>query len=166
VEVCGTQSGNNETVCDDDDAVVTIDDVPSDPAVDKMAMSFAGCTADVNYQVQVMNNSEFDVMTIDANGLNDDKFGDITTVHAATELLDEVVSTTCGQPVGSGGAGALPYDIDPLMNYTCTFVGRITDPDCNFTHSNTVTANLTDDDEETYTRSDGASVSQTTTTGD
>ena len=150
-EVCGDQSGNVEDprVCDDDDANVTITDVAATPAVTKNAQS-AACTVDVTYQVVVTNNSAIDTLTV--NTLTDDQFGDITTAHAA-DGFKEVVSTNCA----TGGT------IAKSGNYPCSFVGRINSETCNFTHTNTVTANVTDDDEVTSEPSDMAVVTVSTT---
>jgi hypothetical protein len=131
---------------------------------------------DVSYQVVVSNpGSNVDTLTLNDSGLDDDQFGDITMVHGVgaegscsltgndLNACKEVVSTTCGQ---AAGAGTLPQDLIPGSNYTCTFVGRIADPDCTFTHTNTVTGDLTDDDNMDYSPSDDATVTVTGPTFD
>jgi hypothetical protein len=137
VEVCGTDSANHD-VCGHDDADVSITDVSATPSLTKDTLS-ATCAVDVTYQVVVSNNSAIDTLTVDA--LTDDGFGDITTVH------DNVISTTCA----TGGT------IAASGNYTCSFVGRISNS-CNFTHTDTVTGDVTDDDGVMSSPSDSASV--------
>jgi hypothetical protein len=142
VRVCSTQQGTGATVCDEDNAEVTITDVPSTPALDKTAQS-AACTVDVTYQVVVSNNSAIDTLTV--NSLTDDKFGDITEVHG------NVVSTTCA----TGGT------IATSGNYTCSFTGRIDSDTCDINHVDTVTGDVTDDDGVSSTPSDSATVTFT-----
>jgi len=139
VEVCGTDQAGHAGICGDDDADVTITDVSATPSLTKDALS-ATCSVDVTYQVVVSNNSAIDTLTVEK--LTDDKFGDITTVH------DDVISTTCA----TGGT------IATSGNYTCSFVGRITGNSCNFTHTDTVTGDVTDDDSVSTSPSDSASV--------
>ncbi len=142
VDVCGTDSGHHE-VCGHDDASVDITDVSATPTLAKTAQS-ATCTVDVTYQVVVSNNSAIDTLTV--NALNDDKFGNITTVGG------NVISTGCA----TGGT------ITPLGNYTCSFVGRITSNSCNFTHTDKVTGDVTDDDGVQSSPFDTATVTVTT----
>jgi hypothetical protein len=142
VEVCGTQQGTGATVCDDDDAEVTITDISATPTLTKSATA-AACSVDVTYQVVVSNNSEIDTLTV--NSLTDNKFGNIATAHAASEGVEQVVSTTCGQATPSG-AGVLPYEIAESGAYSCSFVGRIVDSDCLLTHNNKVTGSVVDED--------------------
>ena len=146
VEYCAdssSDSGNTgETSdCDDDDATVTITDEQVDPSLTKSAVSSV-CQRDVTYTVVVTNNSTIDTLTLQA--LADNKFDGITAPHAAGGGYEQVVSTTCGVAIASGGAGALPYDIAASGNYTCQFVGRING--CDYTHMNTVTGTTLDDD--------------------
>ena len=142
VTACGTDSFGHTGLCDDDDASYTYSDVSTTPALTKAATG-AVCTVDVNYDVVVTNNSTVDTLTL--NSLTDDKFGDITTPHAAGEGFKGVVSTDCA----TGGS------IAPSGNYSCSFVGRITS--C-LNEMNTVTGGLTDDDGVSYTPSDNAQV--------
>jgi hypothetical protein len=139
VEVCGTQEGTGATVCDDDDATVTITDISATPTLDKTAQS-ATCRVDVTYQVVVSNPSTIDTLTV--NALNDNTFGSITTAH------DNVISTTCA----TGGT------IVPGGNYTCSFVGRVTSSSCAVSHVDTVTGTVTDDDGVVSMPSDSATV--------
>jgi len=155
VTVTAIRESNGENVSDDDDAIVTFTDVSSVPSVSKTAQATANCELDATYQVVVSNNSDPDAEadTLDVNSLNDDKFGDITTVHPADSSFAEVVSTTCNSV-------ANPFDtIDPAGSYTCSFVGRIVSSDCDFSHTNTVTADVTDDDGVNSTPTDDAMVS-------
>ena len=145
VEVCADQPGVNPLVCGDDDADVDITDVYTAPTVQKTAQSTANCRVDVTYQVVVSNNSEVDLLTL--NTLSDDRFGNIAAVQG------DVISTTC----------SVPRDINTLANYTCSFVGRITDSDCEINHTNTVTAGTVDDDGVASSPTDDATVTLTTT---
>jgi hypothetical protein len=112
---------------------------------------------DATYQVVVNNNSAVDTLSI--NSLMDDKFGDITSVHAAGGGFEEVRSTTCNSianrfvTIGKSGA------------YSCTFVGRILDTvgDCDIDHTDVVTADVTDDDGANNKPTDDAVVTVTTT---
>jgi hypothetical protein len=146
VEVCGNGSGGQKDICGHDDATVTITDVYTAPTLVKTAQLAANCQMDVTYQVVVSNNSTVDPLTV--TSLTDDKFGDITTVHAAGSGFEQVVSTNCAK----GGTIAVS------SNYTCGFVGRITSSNCTFTHQNTVTAGTTDDDGRTSTPTGKATV--------
>ncbi|MGE0821702.1 MAG: hypothetical protein AB7G75_02365 [Candidatus Binatia bacterium] len=151
-EVCGDDDAGHTDICDDDDASVTITDVAATPSLTKTATATANCQLDATYGVTVSNNSAIDTLTV--NTLTDDKFGDITTAHAAGGGFEQVVSTTCAK----GGI------IAPLGNYSCSFVGRITSALCTFSHVDQVTGNVTDDDGVNSTPSDTATVSVTTTT--
>lgn len=142
VTACGTDSFGHTNLCDDGQATVTYTDVRENPVLTKTAIA-TSCQIDATYQVVVTNSSAQDALTL--NSLNDDKFGDITTVHAAGGGFGQVVSTTCGQ---AAGAGTLPALIAASGNYTCSFVGRINS--CSGTHTNTVTGSATDDDGATY----------------
>lgn len=149
VEVCGDSSGGGPSVCDDDDATVTITDEEVAPTLDKTVTALANCQVDATYQVIVHNNSAIDTLTIDA--LTDDKFGDITSAHAAGGGFEQVVSTTCG-----GAKGAM---IAKSGNFPCSFVGRIFNASCSAApHTNKVTGAVTDDDGVQSTPSDTATV--------
>jgi len=152
VTVVANQPSTGNDISDFDDADVDIVDIASAPTVDKTAQSTANCQVDVSYQVVVNNSSDFDTLMV--NSLNDDKFGNISMVHAAGGGFSQVVETTCTLPQPA---------IDPMDNFTCGFVGRITDSDCEIDHTNEVTANVTDDDGVTSTPTDTASVSVTAT---
>jgi hypothetical protein len=156
VTACGTDSFGHTGLCDTDDAVVTYIDVQQAPTLSK-TVTGAACQVDVTYTVVVTNTSAQDKLTL--TSLVDDVYGSITSAHAAGQGVGQVVSTTCGQPPASGGAGALPFEIQPSDNYTCSFVGRITT--CNTTVTDTVTGAATDDDGASYTPSDDATVTVT-----
>ena len=150
--------------CKDASANCTYTDVQEPPTLVK---NVAACgpvqfSMDVAYTVVVTNTSPTppgDTLTL--SSLTDDKFGDITTVHAAGGGYEEVVSTNCGLDKTSGGPGTLPAVIDAGGNYTCQFTGKVTSSP----HTNTVTASATDDDGVNYSPSDDATVSVTVTTG-
>jgi hypothetical protein len=144
VEVCGHDNAGHSNICGEDDADVHITDVATAPTLAKTAQSSANCQLDVTYQVVVNNNSPTppgDTLTV--NTLTDNKFGDITTQHLANQscagfaTCEQVVTTTCSLPKPAIAAGG---------NLTCTFVGRITSTSCSFTHTDNVTANVTDSD--------------------
>ena len=85
--------------------------------------------------------------TLTVNTLTDDKFGNIT------QVAGNVISTGC----------STPQDIAKGANYTCSFVGRITDADCSIAHTDIVTGGISDDDGLNYTPSDSATVNVNTT---
>ena len=145
--VTGTVTQDGVEISDTDDADVDITDVYNAPSVQKTAQSTANCSVDATYQVVVSNNSEVDSLTL--NSLTDDMFGDLTTVDA------DVVSTTC----------TVPQTIATSSNYTCGFVGRISSgaQTCTINHTNTVTADVTDDDGQNDTPTDDAVVSASAT---
>ncbi|MGH8065373.1 MAG: hypothetical protein ACRERE_09070 [Candidatus Entotheonellia bacterium] len=154
VEVCSTQSNTGATICGDDDATVTITDVPSTPALTKGALMAvtASCTLTVNvtYEVGISNPSTVDTLTV--NSLTDNQFGNITQVQG------NVISTTC-VPDGNPATCEVGGVIAAQGSCSCTFVGRITGGtvsgnSCTFSHTDSVTANVTDDDGVTSTPSD------------
>jgi hypothetical protein len=97
VQACGTDTFGHSNLCDTDDATVTYTDVRENPVLTKTALATA-CQVDVTYQVVVTNSSAQDALTL--NSLSDDKFGVITSAHAAGGGFEQVVSTTCGQAAG------------------------------------------------------------------
>lgn len=143
VTACGTDSFGHPNLCDDDDATVTYTDVPEVPSLTKAATGTA-CQIDATYSVVVTNNSLQDVLTLTA--LSDDKFGSITSTHAASAgppAVEEVLSTTCAVPQ------SIQYNGHASGNtYTCSFVGRITS--CSINHTDIVSGVATDDDGVTY----------------
>jgi len=148
---CGHDNFGHTGLCSTDDAVVTYTDVPEPPKLSKTATG-KSCRIDVTYTVVVTNTSAQDKLKL--NTLNDDIYGNITQVQG------NVINTTCGV-APPNGAGALPFDISPSSNYTCTFVGRISS--CNTTVKDTVTGTATDDDGASYTPSDDETVVVTVT---
>jgi hypothetical protein len=157
VTVVANQPSNGNDVQGSDDATVTFTDVFAEPTVSKTAQAMENCRVDATYQVVVYNNNAVDTLSI--NSLSDDKFGNIATAHAAGGGFEQVLSTSCNQ------AGNLFAPIAPLGNYTCEFVGRITDSvgDCEIDHTDVVTADVTDDDGVNRTPSDDAVVTVVTT---
>src|SRR4029453_17237451 len=111
VTACGTDSFNHPNLCDSDDATVTYSDVQEPPSLTKTVTAL-NCTIDATYAVVVTNGSAQDALTL--NTLADNKFGVITSAHAAGGGFEEVVSTTCGQ---AAGAGTLPKIIAASGNY-------------------------------------------------
>lgn len=159
VEACGVDT-NGEPACGEDDAEISYEDTPANPNLIKDAVAVMNVVAQVDVQYNVIVNNPTlvgDVLTL--NTLTDDRFGAITTAHAAGGGFEQVVSTTCGQPVADGGAGTLPAVIGPNASYSCSFVGRITgmpvfDPltgDFVLTHINRASGTATDDDGVNYT---------------
>ena len=148
VEVCGDQNNTGASICDDDDADVTITDVPTTPSLAKTAQA-AGCTVSVRYQVVVTNNSSIDTLTVDS--LEDNLFGDITKDKNTGNSAIESTNCTIGGTIAKSG------------NYTCEFVGTISSSTCSIDHTNTVTAKTTDDDGAKSTLTDTATVKVVTT---
>jgi uncharacterized repeat protein (TIGR01451 family) len=145
VTACGNSSGGGAAGCGTGSATVGITDVSATPTLTKAAKSY---TVVVTYEVQVNNNSAFDSLKV--NSLCDDKFGDLTGGSAcgAGPFPDTFVSTSdCDEVVGS--------TIPPSGHATCSFVGSFTDVT---SHTNTVTGDVTDDDNITSKPSDNATV--------
>jgi uncharacterized repeat protein (TIGR01451 family) len=168
-EVCGTQQGSGATVCDDDDATVTITDVASTPTLTKdvIASATASCTLTVNvtYQVGISNPSTFDTLTV--NSLTDNQFGNITQAQGSNCTAPCVVSTLC-VPDSDPATCQVGGTIAPSNSCSCTFVGKITGgsvsgSSCTFSHADTVTGSVTDDDGHNTTPSDGATVNVSAT---
>jgi len=112
-----------------DDATVAINDVGPEAVVSKGALQAAVC-ADISYQVGVENLSTAEAVTVDS--LNDSAFGDVTAVSG------DISATTC----------ATPQTLGIGESYNCAFVAKV----CSFPHDNTVTAAVSDDDENTVYR--------------
>jgi hypothetical protein len=148
VTVTATQPSTGDQISDSDDATVDITGIFTEPEVSKDAKATANCQLDASYEAVITNPmASVDTLTVDK--IEDDRFGDVTQAHAAGGGFAEVV-TGCG----------LPQDpLNPGQSYTCAFVGRITSASCDFSHTNTVTATVTDDDGATSTPSDDATVS-------
>lgn len=147
----GDPNDPNSPLCDTGQATVTYTDTPITPGLVKDATATVAAVAqvDVNFTVTVTNNNPVnDTLTLQT--LTDNKFGDITTVHAAGGGFAQVVSTNCGQS-GLGDPGALPQDIPPNGTYICHFVGRIvTSGPYPFLHTDRVSGSGVDDDGGTH----------------
>jgi hypothetical protein len=129
----------------------------------------AGC-ATVRYSVEVKNTSGTGTdETLNLSALNDTAFGSITTTHGSGN--NAVLGTTCavasgspglGSLSGSTGAGALPITIPATSGsntYTCRFDGQFCgalDGSGCFSHTNTVSATLTDDENAVVTLTPGS----------
>jgi hypothetical protein len=159
VMICGEQVNTGAEICDDDEAIVTITDECPNPALTKTPKSsaLADCTltVEVTYEVGISNTSTVDTLTV--KSLTDDRFGDIT------EVQGDVLDTTC-VPDTDLATCEVGGTIAPENSCSCTFTARVTggsveDGACKFSHEDEVTGVLTDDDEVTCTRSDGATVS-------
>ena len=130
--------GNQNPVSGQDDATVTITDAPSSMQVLKSASpaSIPEPGGAVNFTVEVNNTSSADTITLDA--LNDSIYGNLN-----------------GQ-----GDCSVPQTIPPGGSYTCQFTQNISG-NAGDTHTNTVTADATDDDGNSLTSSDDATVTIT-----
>ncbi len=138
------EDDDGEAVKGSDSETVTYKDVlPTATLVKEVAWM------DVKYTVKVMNTSTAEALTLDS--LNDDRFGDITKVEG------KVQETNCqtGDTVVIPKADPI-LDPDNLNNtYTCYFIGRVTSQD----HTNEVTGTVSDNDGNSTSPSDTATVS-------
>ena len=96
--------------------------------------------ADVRYNVTVTNTDTAEQLSLSA--LSDDGFGDITTVHG------NVLATTCSVPQTLAANGG---------QYNCTFDAHF----CGGSHTNTVSATLSDDEGNTVSPTGSATVTVT-----
>ena len=112
-------------IVESDSAQVQITDVPPTATVVKSQLGIE--CAEVKYRVKVTNTSDAEPLTL--TGLSDSAFGNITIAQNA------VKNTTCSTPQTIG--------IDEY--YQCEFTARF----CGGSHTNTVTATLRDDENET-----------------
>lgn len=120
----------SKCVCDDTFQVPVQVESPSG-AVTKKATK-----AVVTYEVQVKNNSSS--VTVKINSLSDDKYGDI-----ADPTNSEILTTTCDELIGdqlapNGGTSD-----------TCEFTVEWSDPGTDGNHTNKVTAELEDTNDDT-----------------
>ena len=130
------------------------EDAPSSATVTKGYVATKAACVTVRYSVTLHNNSGHDE-DVTVSGLNDSKFGSITTVHGGT-AAEAVLGTTCGVSSGLGtfagicsgspgicssgnvgascstndqctiaGAGALPTLTVGGTDYVCQFDGEI-----------------------------------------
>ncbi|MCY1065916.1 hypothetical protein OV090_14135 [Nannocystis sp. RBIL2] len=150
VTACVAPEGGGEAICDSDTAVVLITDAAVPPTLTKTAVSTQNCQIQVDavYTVSVRNNSTLDSMQLQA--LVDDQFGNIATPGT---LGPRVVSTTC----------SVPQTIAANATYNCSFTGRITSNQCDFTHIDRVTGTVRDDDGVISSPFDTAEVTVVTT---
>ncbi len=130
--------GNQNPVDGQDDATVTITDAPSSMQVLKSAnpASLPEPGGDVTFTVQVNNTSSADAITL--NALNDSVYGDLN---------------------GKGDC-AVPQTIAPGASYSCQFTETVSG-NAGDAHTNTVTADATDDDGNPLSSSDDATVTIT-----
>ena len=136
-DIVTAHASDNEgnDAADDDDATVTIADVPSSIAVTKTpdADTINEPGADVVYTIVVENTSAVDDVTI--TSVVDDQFGDIS----------------------AGCLPALPFTLAPGETITCT-VSEFIEGNAGDTHTNTATAYGVDDDDNDLSASDDATV--------
>lgn len=125
-------------------ASVSINDVIPTATLEKTATG--GVCAVERFNVKVTNTDTVEDLTLTA--LNDDKFGDITSIQG------DVYGTTCGVASGVGtllnetGAGTLSATVTANGGiYACQFDGFICKTD--LPHTNTVTGALNDNDGNT-----------------
>ena len=168
----GTQGGSTFGPTQSNQVTVVSNEAPTTGTITKSYDSTKAACATVRYNVEVKNTSApgtDEVLNLSA--LSDSAFGSITTVHGSGN--NAVLGTTCGVAVGSLGlgslsgvtasatnGGALPTTI-PVNNgkYTCQFDGQFCgglDVSGCFTHSNTVSATLTDDENATVSLTPGS----------
>lgn len=143
VTYCATGDANTTgtKICKSDNAIVKFTNVDTPPSLTKTP-HVDSCNVQVKYDVVVANQSTTDTLYVSA--LNDDKFGNITATHGATDTFGEVSTTNCGtklQGIASSG-------LAPGGSVMCTFTGVITS--CNVDHKNTVTGTTVDDDGDAY----------------
>ena len=139
VTASGTDDDGKQ-LTDNDDAVVTLSNVPSSITVTKSASPTAiqepGGTA--TFSVEVKNTSVVDSVTI-------------------TSLTDNIYGNLDGK-----GSCDVPQTLAPGASYSCSFTGAVSGSGGS-THVDVVTASGTDDDGTPVTGSDDASVSITST---
>ncbi|MEO1056175.1 MAG: hypothetical protein AAFY28_04595, partial [Actinomycetota bacterium] len=138
--VKGVDDEQNEAT-DDDDATVTFTDVLPQIQVtktaDKTIVDESGEV--VTYTIVVTNTGP---ETVDLTSLDDDKFGDITSVQG------EITGTTC----------VLTQDLEPGEDTECTFTVFLAQQDAETSHTNVVTAKAEDDDGNEATDDDPETV--------
>jgi uncharacterized repeat protein (TIGR01451 family) len=136
-DIVTAEASDNEgnDAADDDDATVTIADVPSSISVTKTPDSdtIDEPGADVVYTIIVENTSLVDDVTI--TSVVDDQFGDIS----------------------DGCLPALPFTLAPGETLTCT-VSEFIEGNAGETHTNVATAYGVDDDDNDLNASDDATV--------
>ena len=116
---------------------------------DALTASVPETGGSATYSVKVKNNAAQASLTLDS--LTDDKYGDITAVHAAGGGFQEVTATTCvddlntttcqvGDTSGSPGSGAIAAGAE----CSCTFTGTVPAGDFPGSFTDVVTACGTD----------------------
>ncbi|MGH3080721.1 MAG: DUF11 domain-containing protein, partial [Gaiellaceae bacterium] len=145
-----TASGHDDDgheVSDDDDATVTLTDVSSSIAVEKTASptSMPAPGGPVTFVIVVKNTSEVDAVTIDK--LDDNVFGDLAGKGTCDALIGKVL-----QPKDHAAGG--PDEA------SCSFTAQVTGPGGS-THTDVVTVTGHDDDGQTLTARDDATVAIT-----
>jgi uncharacterized repeat protein (TIGR01451 family) len=137
VTASGTDDDGNP-VSDEDDATVTISNVPSSIAVMKSASptSIQEPGGTVTFSVSVKNTSAVDSVTI-------------------TSLSDDVYGNLDGK-----GTCDVPQTLAPGASYNCSFAGAVSGSPGS-THKDVVTASGTDDDGSELSGSDDATVTVT-----
>lgn len=112
------------------------------------------------YSVQIANNAQQAVLTVDS--ITDDKYGDVTTTHAAGGGFLEVTATTC-VPDQSTATCEIGGTIAAGGSCSCTFTGPVPAGDSGGTFVDTVDAcgtdsfgntDICDDDDATVTYTD------------
>jgi hypothetical protein len=143
---------------------VVSNEAPTTGTITKSLVGTRSGCATVRYGVEVRNTSAAGTdESLNLSAVNDTAFGSITTVH------DDVKGTTCGVDTAAHGlgtmsalfgAGVFPVTIPVNQGtYTCQFdaqfCGGLDQNGC-FSHANTVSATLTDDDSATVTLTPGS----------
>lgn len=131
VTVSGSDQ-NGRSVSGTASAQVAITDVPPTAMVTKSLNSLA--CADVSYHVKVQNTGTAEALLLSA--LSDDGFGSLIAVH------DNVRATTC----------AVPQTIAKGEAYECDFTAYF----CGTSHTNTITGSLSDNENNTLTKTSNA----------
>jgi uncharacterized repeat protein (TIGR01451 family) len=146
VTASGRDDDGNE-VSDDDDATVTLTDVPSSLALEKTAnpTSVQSPGADVTFTVVVRNTSSVDAVTIDT--LVDNVYGDLNGKGSCGALIGKVL-----QPDDHASGGA--------DEATCSFTGAVTGAGGS-SHTDVVTVTGHDDEGAEVTAHDDATVTIT-----
>lgn len=122
----GTDGANNQVDGSDSVSVSITNVAPAAIVTKSLASSDPLVCAELNYRVKVSNTDAGDA-SIDLTKLEDDKFGDITSVHG-----NVVLATDCKVPqtIAKGGL------------YECGFTARV----CSASHTDIVTATVSDNE--------------------
>jgi uncharacterized repeat protein (TIGR01451 family) len=141
VATASGQDDEGDPVSDDDDATVTITDVPSSISVDKTAdpTSVDEPGGPVTFTVNIDNDSAVDSVTIDS-------------------LIDDIHGDLNGQ-----GTCSVPQTIPAGGSYTCSFTATVSG-NAGDSETDTATASGTDDDGNPVSDDDDATVTITSPT--